>query len=329
VGRGALFAIAAAGLALLIAGCGKQAPSMFSSASSSAKNISTLTYAVFGILAAILLVVWVWLFLAVKKFRKRPESEANQSHDNWRAEVLWTAIPLIIVGVLFYLTLHTTGQIIGQKTSNKVTVTAHQWWWEVSYPQGGFKTANEIHIPVQPGTEFSVLSADVIHSFWIPRLGGKIDAIPGHDNKLKIDPAATGVFEGECSEFCGEQHNKMRFLMVVQSAPDYAAWYANQQQPALAPTGALATAGAKLIATLPCSSCHMIRGTSVRGTICPDLTHFGSRLGIGALTFKNTPDNLRLWLDNPQAIKPGVIMPDIKLTAAQIDELVAYLEGLK
>jgi len=314
---------------LLIAGCGKQTPTMFSSASSSAKDISTLTYTLFGILAVILIVVWVWLFLAIKRFRKRPESEASQIRGSRTGEIVWTVIPLIIVGVLFYLTLHTTNQILGQRSSAAVTVTGHQWWWEFSYPQGGFKTADELHLPVDVGTSASILSADVMHGFWIPQLGGKVDAIPGHVTKTTVTPTATGTYIGECSEFCGMEHHDMRFLVVVQSAQDYAAWYANQQTPAAPPSGALAQAGAKLIASLQCSSCHMIRGTSVQGTICPDLTHFGSRLSIAGDTLTNTAQNLRVWLKDPQAVKPGTIMPTMQLSAGQLDELVAYLEGLK
>jgi cytochrome c oxidase subunit 2 len=315
--------------ALVLVGCSQQTPNTFSNAGKGASDITTLTYALFGILGGILVVVWVWLFLAVVRGRKRPRSEASQVNHHRTAEIVWTVIPFAIVAVLFYLTLHTTGQIMGQKTGVNVTVTGHQWWWEFSYPQGGFKTADEAHIPLDPGTEFSVLSADVIHSFWCPRLSGKIDAIPGHDNLLRIDPLKTGVYPGLCAEFCGLEHNKMRFLIVVQSASDYAAWFANQEKPARAPVGAQAKAGARLIASLPCSSCHLIRGTSVQGTICPDLTHFGSRLTIGAGTLANTPANLRLWLKDPQQIKPGIIMPDFKLSPQQIDELAAYLEELK
>jgi cytochrome c oxidase subunit 2 len=325
----AVLIVAALLLVALLAGCNQMTPNTLSPESASGKDIATLTYTLFGILAGVLLVVWVWLFLAIKKFRKRPESEASQTRGSFRGEMVWTIVPLVIVGVLFYLTLHTTAQIHGQKTSMSVTVTGHQWWWEFSYPQGNFKAADELHLPVDTGVAVNLLSADVMHGFWVPRLGGKVDCIPGHVNTMSITPTSTGIYLGECSEFCGGQHNKMRFLVVVQSAPDYAAWYANQQKPARPPTGALATAGAQLIANLQCSSCHMIRGTSLQGAICPDLTHFGSRLSIAGDTLPNTPQNLRLWLKNPQAVKPGVIMPDIQLSDHQLDEVVAYLEGLK
>ena len=307
----AILIAAAFALAALLAGCSRQTPNVFSPRSDSGKDIATLTYTLFGILGGILVVVWVWLFLAIKRFRKRPESEASQTRGSRKGEMVWTVVPLVIVGVLFFLTLHTTGQILGQKSTMSVTVTGHQWWWEFSYPQGDFKTADELHLPVGTGTALSLLSADVIHGFWVPQLGGKIDCIPGHVNKLTITPTSTGTYLGECSEFCGEEHNKMRFLVVVQSAADYAAWYANQQKPAMQPTSALASAGARLIADLQCASCHMIRGTSVQGTICPDLTHFGSRLSIAGDTLTNTPQNLRTWLKDPQAVKPGVIMPYI------------------
>jgi cytochrome c oxidase subunit II len=324
-----LLVVATLALVALLAGCSQQTPNTLSPKSASGKDIATLTYTLFGILAGILLVVWVWLFLAIKKFRKRPESAASQTRGSFRGEMVWTVVPLVIVGVLFYLTLHTTAQIHSQKTSMSVTVTGHRWWWEFSYPQGKFKTADELHLPVGTGVDLNLLSADVMHGFWVPQLGGKVDTIPGHVNTMTITPTSTGTFLGECSEFCGGQHNKMRFLVVVQSAQEYAAWYAEQQKPAAQPSGPLATAGAQLIAHLQCSSCHMIRGTSVQGTICPDLTHFGSRLSIAGDTLPNTPQNLRVWLKDPQSVKPAVIMPNIQLSDQQLDELVAYLEGLK
>jgi len=172
--------IVAALVVALLAGCNQLTPNTLSPKSTSGKDIATLTYTLFGILAGVLLVVWVWLFLAVKKFRKRPESEASQPRGSFKGEMVWTIVPLVIVGVLFYLTLHTTAQIHGQKTSMSVTVTGHQWWWEFSYPQGNFKTADELHLPVGTGGAFSLLSADVMHGFWVPRLGGKVDCIPGH-----------------------------------------------------------------------------------------------------------------------------------------------------
>jgi cytochrome c oxidase subunit II len=173
------------------------------------------------------------------------------------------------------------------------------------------------------------MSADVIHSYWVPQMGGKIDMIPGHPNSYTFLPLERGTFIGECSEYCGHQHANMRFLLIAESPADFSAWFANQQRPARKPTTALGQAGAKLIATQPCVGCHTIRGTSLRGKIGPDLTHFGSRRGIAAETLPNTTANLRRWIHDPQAVKPGNKMPKVPLTDRQLSEITAYLEELR
>jgi cytochrome c oxidase subunit 2 len=174
-----------------------------------------------------------------------------------------------------------------------------------------------------------VLSADVIHSFWVPQMGGKIDMIPGHVNRIHFIPLNEGSYLGECAEFCGVQHGRMRFLFNVVSAEEYSAWVANQQKPAREPTGAAAVAGKQVISSVGCGSCHAIRGTSLKGTFGPDLTHFGSRGGIAAYTLKNTPENLLRWIQDPQAVKPECKMPRVPLPLQQQQQLVAYLEELK
>jgi cytochrome c oxidase subunit II len=317
-------------MTILLAGC--TAPSIFRADSTQAKDIRTLALIVFAIMGVVLLVVWVWLALAIIRYRRNPESQARQTHGNMRVEAIWTLIPAVIVGVLFYLTLHTTGLLVNNVQGGGVDmkVTSHQWWWGVDYPSGKFTTANEIHVPVDRTASTVLIAADVIHSFWVPQMGGKLDMIPGHVNTLHFLPTKIGRYIGECSEYCGHQHGRMRFLLVVESVADFDAWFANQRRPEQAPVGAQATAGAKVIGQQPCAGCHNIRGNDpMRGITGPDLTHVSSRSTLAALTIANTPPNMRRWIKDPQAVKPGNLMPTVPLTAEQLDQITAYLEGLK
>jgi cytochrome c oxidase subunit 2 len=330
-GKGALLAILAAvalaAAAVALSGC--TAPSMFSPHSPGAHDIRTLSITIFAILSGVLLTVWVLLAIVIIRYRRRPESEVKQTAGNLKIEIVWTIIPAIIVAVLFVLTMRTTGQLAIARGNLNLTVTGHQWWWQVQYTGARFETANEIHVPVDQTVTADLKSADVIHSFWIPELSGKVDMNPGHVNHIGFVPMQTGTYLGECSEYCGQEHARMRFLLVVETPQQFTAWIDNQEKPAAQPTGAAAVAGAQLIGQLPCAGCHTIRGTSVQGTLCPDLTHFGSRQGIAEFTLTNTPQNLRRWLADPQTVKPGAIMPYIPLASFQLDELVAYLEELK
>ena len=209
------------------------------------------------------------------------------------------------------------------------TAVGRQWWWDFQFKDLGFKAPNEVYVAVDRPTSIDVESADVIHSFWVPQMGGKVDMIPGHINHIHFVPLTAGTYLGECSEFCGAQHGKMRFLFVVVTPAQYSAWVKRQQQPAAEPTGAEAVAGKQVISSVGCGSCHAIRGTTLKGTFGPDLTHFGSRGGIAAYTLPNTPANLLRWIQDPQGVKPECKMPQIPLPLQQQQQLVAYLEELK
>jgi cytochrome c oxidase subunit 2 len=327
----ALLAALSATAALVLAGCSDQVPSMFRAESTQADDIRRLAFMIFAILAGVLLTVWIWLLLAIVRYRKRPESAVKQTHGSLRIELIWTLIPAIIVAVLFYLTIQTTGALTATvPVQVDMKVTAYQWWWAIEYPSGEFVTANEIHVPVDKTVTADLVSVDVIHSFWVPQMGGKLDMIPGHVNTLHFVPTTIGRYIGACSEYCGHQHGRMRFLLYVDSVEDFTAWFANERRPARAPQGALATAGAQTITRLPCVGCHTIRGNeAMRGVSGPDLTHVGSRSTLAAVTITNTPANMRRWLQDPQQVKPENLMPAVPLTSQQLDELVAYMEGLK
>ncbi len=327
--RGAVIAVAAAvGLAaLVLSGC--QSPDILRSEGSSGKEIVTLATWIFGILAGVLITVWVILVYVILTGKGRPEKEASQTKGNLRIEIVWTAIPAVIVTVLFVLTVVITERIDMPARGAQFTAIGRQWWWDFDYKDLDFKSPNEIYAPVDRMTSIDIESADVIHSFWVPQMGGKIDMIPGHVNHIHFVPLKTGEYLGECSEFCGVQHGKMRFLFVVVPPAEYTAWVERQQQPAAAAAGAEAVAGERVIASVGCGSCHAIRGTTLKGTFGPDLTHFGSRRGIAAYTLRNTPENLLRWIQDPQGVKPECNMPNVPLPLVQQQQLTAYLEELK
>jgi cytochrome c oxidase subunit 2 len=214
-----------------------------------------------------------------------------------------------------------------------VTVTGNQWWWDIVYSSADasktLHTANEFHLPVNVPTRIILNSNDVIHSFWVPSLGGKQDLIPGRQNDITIVPKRTGIFRGQCAEFCGAQHTHMSLVVVVDSYPNFIKWWDHQLQPAATPTTPLALAGYKYVTSGPCSSCHNIGGTTASGQVAPDLTHIASRKSIAAGTLPMSEGNLYGWVEDPQSLKPGVRMPTIGLAPDQLHAVVAYLETLK
>jgi cytochrome c oxidase subunit 2 len=210
-----------------------------------------------------------------------------------------------------------------------VDVIGKQWFWEFRYPGAGAVTANELHVPVHTRVNVVGTTADVIHSFWVPELNRKIDLIPGRRNRVTLDADRTGVFRGQCAEFCGLQHAHMAVLVFVQSRRDFESWLANLAKPAREPAGAKARRGRELFLSESCSGCHQVQGTSARGRIGPDLTHVATRTMLASGTIPNTPASLADWIRDPQHFKPGNKMPALELSENDIGALVAYLEGLK
>ncbi len=211
--------------------------------------------------------------------------------------------------------------------STKLTVRAvgHLWYWEFDYPGTKAVTADELHIPARTPVLVQVRSADVIHSFWVPELNRKIDAIPGQDNAVELYADHPGVYRGECNQYCGLQHAHMGFLVFADPPATFRKWLARQSQPART----TASAGERVFMQGPCSSCHAIRGTPANSDVGPDLTHIASRTTLAGVTVANTPAQLARWITDSQSIKPGNQMPDIPLPAAKLHALVAYLETLK
>jgi cytochrome c oxidase subunit 2 len=284
--------------------------------------------------ALVLIVVVVAFTLAIFVFSSRVGEAAptTAASSDLGLEIAWTLGPALILLMITIPTVRTifrSQPTVAPAAALKIKVVAYQWWWEFDYPDG-VKTSNELHIPINWPVRLELQSGDIIHSFWVPQLGGKRDVVPGQINQLTFIANTTGEYLGQCAEFCGLSHANMRFRVFVDSAENFAAWDKAQLAKPVSPpqSDRVAAAGAKIFASSPCTSCHMIQGVS-KGYIGPDLTHFGSRTTLAAGVLKNTPDNVAKWIAHPGEIKPGANMPALLLPGPKMDALVAYLESLK
>ncbi len=240
-------------------------------------------------------------------------------------------LPSLVLLVVFGATI-TTLRALGTPAiapENVVRVTGNQWWWKVGYPAYQFETANEIHIPVGEPVQIILESNDVIHSFWVPELHGKLDLIPGRTNEFWIQADEVGIYDGVCAEFCGGPHALMRFVVVAEPAETYAAWLAQQQEPARVPTDPLAAEGLSVFLRKDCGDCHTIRGTEATGVLGPDLTHFADRQLLAAGAAPNSRGALGGWILDPQHLKSGAFMPATPMTGEELTALLAWLETLE
>lgn len=300
--------------------------SVFNPMSPQATAISNLFIVLMLISLAIVAGIAGVLIYTTIRYRRRPDQvgEPPQQFGIVKLEIAWTAIPLVLVLGLF------GASIAAMKLSSPpdgdppadLVVIGHQWWWEIRYPSGVI-TANEIHIPIHKRMLVAVKSVDVIHSLWVPQLGGKMDLVPGQTNSMYLEADKPGIYDGNCVEFCGAGHAWMLVRVIAQSPTQFAAWQKQQLQPSPAPTKGAALAGAKLYGQLSCVTCH------VQTTIGPNLTHVASRQTLAGGRLTNTPAHLRLWLHDPGQVKPGTHMPNLHLTSRELDDLTAYLESLK
>ena len=320
------------------AGAPVETPSIFSPVSTPAFAIRELSFFVLGITGVIFFTVaglTLYVLVRFRRARGDDEREPPQVYGSHQIELAWTVVPLLIVVVLFLVTARYIWGIEGRAQpadALEVTVVGHQWWWEIRYPKLGIITANELHVaasdPGSPAPTFITLqSADVIHSFWIPQLAGKMDVIPNKTNRVWIEPERPGTYVGQCAEYCGTQHAGMLLQVTVHSREDFARWAVAQKTPA--PDDAGARKGRELFASLACINCHTVRGTTADGRFGPDLTHLMSRSTIGAGVVQNSPENLRAWVDDPNALKPGALMPAMKLSRDSLDAVTAYLLTLR
>ena len=315
-----------------------QTPSIFEPHSGPAQTIYHLSLFVMQITGAIFIVVASLLVFVIVGYRQRnpnDDTERPQIYGSTQIELAWTVIPILIVFVLFLTTARILFAIQDQKmppSALDVDAVGHQFWWEFRYPKLGFTAANELHVPLSTEqdpsiTSLNLLSADVVHSFWVPTLFGKIDMFPNQVNHMWFNPEKAGMYVGQCAQFCGVEHAKMLLRVYVQTPEDFAAWVKNQQQPGVQDPAV--AEGRQVFESQACISCHVVRGTSANGKFGPDLTHFGSRDTLASGAADNTPANLKLWIQDPDYVKPGSLMPAMQLSSDQMDKIVAYLETLK
>jgi cytochrome c oxidase subunit 2 len=327
-------------MALVLAGCRIAEPPMTTMAPKS--DLAAWTHGLYlqviGWDSLILALVGLLLVLGLFRYSTRAGATRGAppvSHERIELEVAWTVGPALVLLAIAIPTVRVTFRSEAKRppaNALRVDVTAHQWWWEVRYPRLGVLTANEIHLPVGRPVRLKLMSADVIHSFWVPQLGGKRDVVPGHPNTVVLVPRVPGVYLGQCAEFCGLSHANMRFRVFVDQPEEFAAWKEHETAAAVAPRNATpgdpAAAGERVYASSPCVTCHTVTGVSA-GHRAPDLTHFASRTTFAGGTVANTPENLAAWLRHPAALKPGAQMPDLGLPPEQVGQLVAYLESLE
>jgi cytochrome c oxidase subunit 2 len=310
---------------------------IFAPMSTPAQSIFDLSRFVLVVTAAIFVVVFSLLAYAVVKFRKRRASDGRepaQVYGSTQVEIAWTVIPILIVVVLFLAAARVIAGIQNAahpSNAIEVTVIGHQFWWEYRYPSLKVVTANELHIPVSdPGhptpTFLRLLSADTDHSFWVPRLAGKTDLIPNHPNSMWMDPRETGLYLGQCAQYCGTQHAKMLLRVYVQTRDEFDRWIQDQSRPAQ--ISDTVPEGQKIFERTACINCHAVAGTAANGRFGPDLTHLMSRDTIASGAAPNTPENLRRWIQDPSVIKPGSKMPAMGLSDPDLNAVTSYLETL-
>jgi cytochrome c oxidase subunit II len=295
-----------------------------------ARAIADLFVRTLWICAFIFVVVAGLVTYCVLRFRARPgDPEPRQIEGHKQLEIAWTLVPCLIVAGLFVLTTQAMARSdTPPDREPDLRVIGHQWWWEARYPNGAV-VANEIHVPAGKDLVVRVESADVIHDFWAPALGRKIDATPGHPVLVSLQAETPGVYHGACAEYCGTQHAWMRFEVVADAPADFEAWVAHQAAPASLPESDSATRGGRLFRDRTCVQCHAVRdGAGPVARVAPDLTHFASRRVLGAGVMQNTPEELYVWLKYPQSIKPGSHMPSLRLTDEETQDLANFLEEL-
>lgn len=315
---------------------------IFKPLSRPAEMIHESAVVVLVICAGIFIVVTGLLVFIVTKFRLRADDDGQeppQIYGSTQIELAWTVIPILIIVVLIMVASRTIGEIQNMKMPEnaiKVRVVGHQWWWEIHYPELGIVTANELHIPLSDRdpdkatpTHLVLQSADVIHSYWVPQLAGKTDAVPNRDNELWFDPYETGVYFGNCAEYCGTQHANMLIRVIVHTPENFQRWVADQKAPVPEPQTVDEIEGHRVFFANGCVSCHTVDGTVAEGVFGPDLTKLMTRQTLGAGVAPITDKNLWSWVKDPQVLKVGCLMPDMQLQDSEVDFIVAYLKTLK
>ena len=332
--RNRRLAALSASLFVFLAACAENAPQdTLEPQGPVARDIDRLIDPVFIVAGVVFVLVQGLVLLAIIKFRAKPDSpEPQQIHGNTRLEVGWTLAPALILLAVAVPTIATIFDLAKEPENPvKVTVIGHQFWWEYRYDDLGVTTANELRMPTKRPVELTLLSDDVIHSYWIAPLAGKTDVVPGRQNKMSFSADEPGEYIGQCTEFCGDSHANMRAKAIAMTPQDFDAWVASQRAPSVkSSAGTAGEAGALLFAQKGCGGCHTVEGVS-EGKIGPNLTHFASRTTFAGSIFENNDANLRRWLRDPLGEKPGnkMIIPGGPLKPDEITELIVYLNTLR
>jgi cytochrome c oxidase subunit 2 len=300
------------------------------------REIGDLWTIVFYVAVGVFFLVEGAILYACVKFRRRKGDDVppKQTHGNTPLEIGWTIAPALILATLAIPTLSGIWALAQERPNSlHVTVSGHQWWWEYKYADEEWSSANELHIPTGRPVQVSLESEDVIHSFWVPRLAGKQDVVPGRTNAVTLQADRPGEFQGTCAEFCGLSHANMRFRVFAHEPADFERWLADQREEAAEPRSALAREGRTILLGQQCVDCHTIRGTKAAGQTAPDLTHFASRTTFAGAIFPRNPENLQAWVSDAPSEKPGALMPsgvkDMGLKPEEIEAIVAYLQSLR
>lgn len=300
---------------------------MLDPAGPAAEAIAGLWWILFLVCSVYFVIVMMLLTVAVLR---RPRDTGPPRYGG-RAFIFigGIAAPAVILVTLLFFSLSTTAALRQPETGLTIQVVGHQWWWEVRYPEQDIVTANELFIPAGEPVRLELSSADVVHSFWVPRLHGKMDLLPGKKTYFWLEAREPGTFRGQCAEFCGLQHANMAFTVTALPPREFAAWVARRQVPLVEPDAEPLRRGEEVFFRAGCHACHAIRGTPAAGRIGPDLTHVGSRPTLGAGMLPNNIGNMAGWVANPQAIKPGARMPATYVGSTDFQALVAYLMSLQ
>jgi cytochrome c oxidase subunit II len=330
------------GAALFISACGGT-QSALDSAGIQAGRLQGLWWVFFYVCAAVYLIVMAVLIAALLRRRRSnaadsPDIRPDEARERRVSIIVKAAVGVTLV-TLFVLMISSfrTGMAINSLAASdaplRIKVTGTQWWWNIEYqdqtPSNNITTANELHLPVGRPVMLELMSTDVIHSFWLPNMHGKKDLIPNYPTVFFFQPDKIGTYSGQCAEFCGYQHAKMRFTVVVESQADFEKWVAASQATPPPPTDTLQQKGQQVFLTSTCVQCHTVQGTIAAGKVGPNLTHVASRPYLAAGSLENTDDNLRNWITDPQAVKPGNRMPMNTFSDEDLSALVAYLRSLK
>ena len=325
----------------MFAASGSPAQSMMHPGGPAAAEIAWLWWIMLGTFTGVFILVMVLLLYGI--FRRNSAVAASASETgtirNAGAAPPWgrtgfivaggIILPVLVLTPLFVYSLTTSARLRMPEDALTIRVTGHMWWWEVRYPESGIVAANEIYIPAGKPVRLELTSTDVIHSFWVPRLNGKRDMIPGIENAFWIQADQPGVYRGQCGEYCGTQHANMAFEVIALQSADFDAWLIAQTAKPPEPETSIIEHGLRVFLTAGCVQCHSIQGIRAAGNAGPDLTHLGSRRMIGGALLPNTRGNLAGWIADPQAIKPGIKMPRTYLEADDLQALVSYLESLQ